>query len=329
MKLAVLGAGGIVPDFLEAASKIPRAEICAIYGRESSRSRMLAYQAQYGIPHLYMDYGQLLEDRQVEGVYVALPNHLHHEFAKKALEAKKHAIIEKPFASNGRQARELVELAEKNGVFVFEAISNLYMPNYKKTRELVKGLGKVKVVQMNFSQYSSRYDKFKEGVVLPVFDPEQSGGALMDINVYNVHFILGLFGKPQKISYHANIERGIDTSGVLLLEYPGFQCVAVGAKDCQAPASISIQGEEGYLYSTQPTNVYDGFSLGKGRGETEDFALNGGFPRLYHELMAFVGMVEGRDGGLFCKASRHSLDVMDVLDEARRQAGVAIGPING
>ncbi len=117
MKLAVLGAGGIVPDFLEAASKIPRAEICAIYGRESSRSRMLAYQAQYGIPHLYMDYGQLLEDRQVEGVYVALPNHLHHEFAKKALEAKKHAIIEKPFASNGRQARELVELAEKNGVF--------------------------------------------------------------------------------------------------------------------------------------------------------------------------------------------------------------------
>lgn len=325
MKTAILGAGTIVPDFLEATEKIPELEICAIFGREHSLAKMTELQKQYGITKIYHDYDKLLEDPEVEAVYVALPNHLHYAFAKKAAESKKHVIVEKPFASTYEQAKELIDIAEKNQVMMFEAISNQYMPNYRRTKELVKNLGDVKIVQLNYSQYSRRYDLFKEGIVLPVFDPKKSGGALMDLNVYNIHYVVGLFGKPDKIHYMANIERGIDTSGVLTMEYPSFQCVSVGAKDCKAPVSINIQGDKGFIHSDAPANVYGSFTYACNSGEPETIALNEGMPRLYYELKVFADMVVKRNYEEAGKYNQHTLDVMEILDKARRQVGIDFG----
>lgn len=325
MKTAVLGAGTIIPDFLQAADKIEELEVCAIFGRESSLARMREFQRQYGIEKIYHDYDQLLKDPQVEAVYVALPNHLHYTFAKKAVENKKHVIVEKPFASTYGQAEELVRIAGQNQVVVFEAISNQYMPNYQKTRELVKELGDIKIVQLNYSQYSRRYDLFKEGTTLPVFDPKKSGGALMDLNVYNIHYVTGLFGKPDNIRYIANIERGIDTSGILTMEYPGFKCVCVGAKDCKAPVSINVQGDKGYVHSDDPANVYGSFTFAHNGGEPRTIALNQGMPRLYYELRVFTELVTRGNGQEAREYNRHTLDVMEILDKARRQAGIDFG----
>lgn len=322
MKTAVLGAGSILPAFLEAAKKVEGLTVDAIFGRESSHAKLEALQKQHGIAKIYHDYGQLLEDGEVEAVYVALPNHLHYPFAKQALEKKKHVIVEKPFAGSYEQARELVELAQKQGMVIFEAISNQYLPNYRKTREILGKVGEVKIVQLNFSQYSRRYDQFKEGIVLPVFDPKQSGGALMDLNVYNIHYVLGLFGKPEKYRYIANLMRGIDTSGILTMEYPSFQCVCVAAKDCKAPASINIQGEKGVIYSGATANAYDEFSFLANSGEEEPYALNGGMPRLYYELNVFKELVKEKRYEEAARYNRHTLEVMEILDGARRQVGI-------
>lgn len=322
MKTAILGAGTIIPAFLEAAEKIENLEVYAIFGRESSLTKLEEFRRKYEIPQIYHDYDQLLNDPEVEVVYVALPNHLHYEFTKKAAEKKKHVIVEKPFASTYEQARELIDIAEQNHVMVFEAISNQYMPNYRKTRELVRNVGDVKIVQLNYSQYSRRYDLFKEGTVHPVFDPKKSGGALMDLNVYNIHYVLGLFGKPNKIHYIANIERGIDTSGILTMEYPSFQCVCIGAKDCRAPLSINIQGDKGYIHSDDQANVYGSFVFAYNNGEPETFALNEGMPRLYHELRVFADMVAGGNYEEARRYNQHTLEVMEILDEARRQVNI-------
>ena len=325
MKTAILGAGTIIPAFLEAAEKIEELENYAIFGQESDLPKMTEFQNEYGITKIYHDYDKLLEDREVEVVYVALPNHLHYVFAKKAAENKKHVIVEKPFASTYAQAKELIDIADRNQVMIFEAISNQYMPNYRKTRELVKELGDVKIVQINYSQYSRRYDLFKEGTVLPVFDPKKSGGALMDLNVYNIHYVLGLFGKPEKIHYIANIERGIDTSGILTMEYPDFQCVCVGAKDCKAPVSINIQGDKGFIHSDEPANVYSSFSFAYNNGELETIALNEEMPRLYYELKVFADMVINNNYGETREYNQHTLDVMEILEEARRQVNISFG----
>jgi predicted dehydrogenase len=283
---------------------------------------MAELKDKYGIQKIYHDYDALLADENVEVVYVALPNHLHYQFAKKAVESKKHVIVEKPFASSYEQAKELVDLARQNHVIIFEAISNQYMPNYNKTKELVKQLGDVKIVQLNYSQYSRRYDLFKEGTVLPVFDPKKSGGALMDLNVYNIHYVVGLFGKPDRIHYIANIERDIDTSGILTMEYPSFQCVCIGAKDCKAPVSINVQGDKGYIHSDYPANTYGSFVFELNNGERCEYALNEGMPRLYHELKTFTDLLKNGNESEAEMYNQHSLDVMEILDNARRQVKI-------
>jgi len=136
---------------------------------------------------------------------------------------------------------------------------------------------------------------------------------------------VGLFGKPDKIHYIANVERGIDTSGILTLEYPSFQCVSVGAKDCKAPVSINVQGDRGFIHSDDPANVYNSFSFAYNSGGPETFALNEGMPRLYHELKIFADMAVRKDFKEAREYNQHTLDVMEILDEARRQVNIDFG----
>ena len=323
MKVAVLGAGTIVPDFLKAVDTVTGLEAYCIMGMPSDDEKMNLLAQKHNLEKIYHSIDEVLADENVEVVYNALPNHLHYAFTKKAIEAKKNCIVEKPFCSNYVQAKELIDLAKEYGVNVFEAISNQYMPNYKKTKELVQEVGDVKIVQLNYSQYSRRYDQFKAGITLPVFDPKKSGGALMDLNVYNIHYVLGLFGKPASIHYYANIEKGIDTSGVLTMQYPTFQVVSVAAKDCKAPVSINVQGDKGYIHSDMPANVYGSFSYGLNSGEATEYSLNEGKERLYYELQEFSDAIHGNKE-VFAIYDQHTLDVQEILDEARRQVGVEV-----
>ena len=320
MNVAILGAGLIVPDFLEAISLVDELTPYAIMGVEKDLERMQEFKAQYNIEKIYHYIDDVLADEFVEVVYVALPNFLHYEFSKKALEAKKNVICEKPFTSNLKEAQELIRVAKENGVHIFEAITNQYLPSYKKTKELLPTLGDLKIVELNYSQYSRRYDAFKEGQILPVFDPNKSGGALYDLNVYNVHFIVGLFGRPTGVHYYPNIEKGIDTSGILVLEYPTFKAVLIGAKDCKAPVCINLQGDQGYIHSDIPANVYDVFKAGLNLGEEKEYNLNEGKPRLYYEMVAFVEAM--KNPVLFDQYDQHSLEVMEVLTNARNDAGI-------
>ena len=144
----------------------------------------------------------------------------------------------------------------------------------------------------------------------------------MDLNVYNIHFVLGIFGKPLAVNYIANVEKGIDTSGILTMKYPTFQCVCIGAKDCKAPVSINLQGDKGYIHSDDPANVYNAFSFGYNSGEVEDFSLNDGRPRLYYEMKVFAELAAGRKYEQAEVYVQHTLDVMHVLDEARHQVGI-------
>lgn len=205
---------------------------------------------------------------------------------------------------------------------LFEAISNQYLPNYKKTKELLSELGDIKIVQLNYSQYSSRYDKFKQGEIAPVFDPKKSGGALMDLNVYNIYYIVGLFGVPKNILYTANVEKGIDTSGILILEYSTFKCVAIGAKDCKAPLSINIQGDKGYIHSESAANCYDDFMFAKNFEEEMRYSLNDNKHRLYYELEEFLELYENENYDKFYEYNEKSLIVMKIVEMACKQIGL-------
>ena len=240
MKLGIVGSGKIVQEFLPWLASCRAFEVAALCSTQRSADKAAALCAQYGVPLHVTDYGQLLA--AVDVVYIALPNLLHTAYAKAALEAGRHVIVEKPLAPCAGEAAALSALAHRKGCFLFEAVTTQYLENYRKLRQLLPRVGQVKLVQCNFSQYSSRYDAFCAGQTAPVFDPQQAGGALMDLAVYNVSYIVGLFGEPQQVHYAANVEKGIDTSGILTMDYRSFEAVSIAAKDCAARPGMSSRG---------------------------------------------------------------------------------------
>jgi len=321
MKLGIIGAGMIVKEFLTITPHLKDIELTAIYGRKSAEEKMNEFKNKYKIKNIFYNYDELLNS-DIDAVYIALPNNLHFEFAKKALEANKNVIIEKTITSTYKEALILSDLAKQKQLFIFEAITNQYFPNYKKIKELLPTLGNIKIVQCNYSQYSSRYNSFKEGNILPAFDPKFSGGALMDLNIYNIHYAVGLFGKPENIEYYPNVERGIDTSGILILDYVTFKCVCVGAKDCKAPIANNIQGDKGCIYQDTPANVCERFELLMNDGTSSKINENDYEHRMVNEFIEFADMIKNNDLEKCYKMLEHSLIVSEVQTIARHKGGI-------
>ncbi len=320
MKLGIIGTGKIVREFLPWLAGAPAIELAALCSTERSAPLAAQLCESYGIPLRFTDYAQLL--READTVYIALPNVLHAEYARAALAAGRNAIVEKPLAASASEARALAQLAREKGVFLFEAMTTQYLENYRRLRELLPRVGPVRLVHCSFSQYSSRYDAFCAGQTPPVFDPEQAGGALMDLNVYNISYIVGLFGEPQQVHYSANIERGIDTSGILTMEYSSFKAVSIAAKDCAAPARYVIQGTKGYLLQKSTANVCGPLTLHLNGGGEEHYSLNGKRARCAAEFEAFARAIDAGDQELCGRMLDTSLAVSRVLTAARRSAGI-------
>lgn len=320
MKLAIAGTGQIVRTVLPYLREWgwETAAICATE-RSAGKGRELA--GQCGCQKVFTDYAAMLAEAEADAVYLGVPNSLHAMMGKQALLTGWNVIIEKPIASNLREAQELASLARQKKLFLYEAITTVYQPDYASLKEQLDRIGAVRLVSCNYSQYSSRYDAFCRGELHPAFDPEKSGGALMDLNLYNIHWLLGLFGAPDQVEYHANTERGIDTSGILLLQYPGFQAVSIAAKDCASPGRYLIQGTKGYLIQTTPANECGAVTLHLNNGMEEIFHTPTQH-RMEAEFCTFARQMQEGDLNACYLMLVHSLEVSRIQTQARLSAGI-------
>ena len=293
MKVGIAGTGKIVREFLNMQKDQERIEVTALVCRPQSEKTGRELAEQYGIPALYTDYETFLKEAEMDAVYLGIVNQMHAFYAEKALLAGRNVINEKPFTST---------------------------VNY--IQEHLKDLGKLTMVQANFSQYSSRYDKYLAGEVLPAFDPAASGGSLMDINIYNLHFTAGLFGMPESVHYYPRIGfNGIDTSGTAVLEYPDFHAVLSGAKDSDSPGYAIVQGEKGYIkVNGIPSQVAE--LTVRINGETRTFTENRSAHRMVDEMLEFDRILTEKDWEKADRLLEHSLTVMKILETARKSGGI-------
>lgn len=322
INVGIIGSGGIVPSFLDATKAVKGYKYIGI-ASPHSEDRMKDLCEKYGISYYSLDNEKVLTDPKIQVIYVAVPNAEHYPIAKRALECGKHVIVEKPFTGNYRQAKELIDLAAEKNLIIFEAITVRHKPNYYKMKELLPQLGDIKMVDINFSQYSSRYDKFKKGIVLPTFDPKHAGGSLMDLGVYSIHFVLGLFGEPKGVRYFANVTKGIDTSGTLVMDYGPFKATIVTCKDCKAPLNTCIQGDAGYLRSPQASSVIDWFEHVLNDGTSTKYRLNKdhGIGH-FNEYKEFRRIFTEKDMECARYWNEETLKVQKILDAAREDAGI-------
>ncbi|MCO4479348.1 NAD-dependent oxidoreductase [Streptococcus infantarius subsp. infantarius] len=316
MKLAILGTGKIVEEVLPVLKEINGIELSAILSTPRSIEKAEKLAELYAISQASSDYDSILANPDVDTVYVALPNHLHYDYAKKALLAGKHVICEKPFTLTLAEFEDLAKISEQKNRILLEAITNQYLGNFASIKANLAKLGDIKIVECNYSQYSSRYDAFKRGEIAPAFDPAKGGGALRDLNIYNIHLVVGLFGKPERVQYLANMERGVDTSGILIMDYGNFKAACIGAKDCSADIKSTIQGNKGSIAVLGPTNSMPELSLslnGQSMTMINENSLN---HRMHDEFVAFQAIIEHEDMTATKLALDHSHLVMEVLDQA-------------
>lgn len=327
MKLAIIGSGMIVKDFLPIVKDLPDIELKAIVGTERSKETVKMLQSQYGINESYTNYQECLEQADIDTVYIAVPNHLHFIYAKKALECGKHVICEKPFTLKLEELEELEVLSIQKDLVLVEAITNQFLSNYSAIKNTLNTLGKIKIIDCNFSQHSSRYDRFKNGELLPAFNPKMGGGALMDLNIYNIHFVVGLLGMPKNVQYLPNMEQGIDTSGILTLQYPETQVVCIAAKDCTRTLTSKtvIQGENGAMIVKGSNNIVEQFDVLLDDQEPLKINKNIHVHRMYEEFKVFSKVIMDHDMEFVRKHLEHSKMVMNVVEKALASAELRLG----
>ena len=206
LTIGSVGTSAIMKLMQQAIAATPGVTAQAAYSRDETRGREFAQAA--GIPEHYTDYEAMLTREDIDAVYIASPNRFHLEQAVRAMEHKKHVILEKPAAVRKGDAERLVQTAEKHGVFCFEAISTLFMPNYLALKERLPQLGRVRRAEIAYGQYSSKYDAYLRGENPNIFNPEMEAGALNDMGVYCVHVAVDLFGPPETVDYQGEYEIG-------------------------------------------------------------------------------------------------------------------------
>lgn len=318
MKLGVIGTGAITRSMLAEYRRCEQFEIDAICSRREETGRAMA--EEFSIPKVYTELSDMLADPQIGIVYVATPNSIHFGQTRAALLAGKHVICEKPFTPTVAETDELIALAKEKHLLLLEAITTAHHPHYQYIRENLPRLGRLKVVTATFCQFSSRYPALLAGNPSPVLNHAFAGGALMDINLYNIHFIVGLFGAPKSVRYFPNRhESGVDTSGMLVLEYEDFLCQCTGAKDCAARNGVQIIGEDGYMEITPSSSNCQSVELNL-RGQ-EKVSLRLPENPWYYEVQDLGRIVAGEDYAYSYESLEVTRRVVEVLEKARKYAG--------
>ena len=202
----------------------------AVASRKLSRAKRL--QKQYDIAKAYGSYQELIDDPEIDGIYIPLPNNLHHPWALRALDAGKHVLCEKPLALNAIEAREMMDKAKDCGLVLMEGLMYRFQPRIKHIQKLIGTgvIGAPKIVRAAFTFHALDKENFR-------FVPEMGGGALLDVGGYCVSICRLMFqSEPTEVQAFSDIgETGVDLTTTAILKFPEGK---MGVIECSFTSSL-------------------------------------------------------------------------------------------
>jgi D-xylose 1-dehydrogenase (NADP+, D-xylono-1,5-lactone-forming) len=247
-KWGILGNAAIARKcMIPAIFSSNNSRIQALASRNPEKAESLA--TKYDISRLYSRYESVIEDKQVDIVYIPLPNHLHKEWSIKALRAGKHVLCEKPLACNAAEAVEMAEVASKNGLHLMEALMYRFHPRSRAIHKMVSQgkIGAPRLVRVSFCFHiEEQILKKKENVRLI----KKGGGALLDVGCYGVsvaRWMMGEDPESAQAAAHFNSE-GVDIHAVGVLRFRNGGLAAIEASFISAlQQTYTIVGETGSI----------------------------------------------------------------------------------
>ncbi|WP_309080219.1 Gfo/Idh/MocA family oxidoreductase [Zhihengliuella sp.] len=318
LRWGVLATGSIARMFTRDA-RLAGLEVAAVGSRSEAAAR--AFAEEHGIARAYGSYEALAADPQVDIVYVATPHPHHCAAARMLLEHGKHALVEKPFTLNRREAESLRDLARSRGLLVMEAMWTRYLPHMIRIRELIaaEALGEIRAVAADHTQSLPADPAHRLNAL------ELGGGALLDLGIYPISLAWDLLGEPTSVKASGRLgETGADTEVATVCTHAGGALsTSLSSSRAAGPNSAHIIGSKGRIdihrvwYTAADFTVY-----GVDGGVVEQYASEiPGRGMQYQALAAERYVAEGRlEGDLLTLDD--SVGIMGTLDEIRRQLGV-------
>lgn len=325
LRWGFLGAGGIstviADDFQLAGLKIQ-----AVGTRNISGAN--AFADRFNVPNRHEGYEALVNDPEVDIVYISTIQPLHAEHALLAIAAGKHVLVEKPFAMNARQAKQVQDAAAAKGVFVMEAMWTRFLPSMQEAFKVINSgqIGDVRFVTADHSQY------LPESFAPRLWDPAMGGGALLDLGIYPVSFFSRLLGAPAGIAAKATItDRGVDLMTSSVFTYStGAQAAMTTSMEVFGPITASVVGTLGRIdldtsfYEHTTFTVYEtdlsresGVQKKVRRYEDKIEGRGMQYQALEVERCIHAGLTESPIMSL-----DETVSIMETMDEIRKQTGV-------
>lgn len=318
IKWGILSTGWIAHKFVTALQVAENCEIYAVGSRNLDSAQKFA--SQFNIPKFYGSYEELVEDPEVDVIYIATPHNLHLENTLLALNHNKHVLCEKPMGVNQKEVTILVEKAKEKNLFLMEAMWSRFLPNIIKTKELIDSgeIGEVKLLTIYFCTLSNQGPEQRH------FNIDLCGGTILDIGIYNIFLSLLLLGKPKSFTAQALLnDQGCDITSSYTFEYENNLTSKMYASFiAESPIVAEIQGSKGKI-----TLEHLWFCPGKvtlkyddGREQVFDFKVKNTGYECEAEEVANCILAGKTQSDLW--SWNHSLELVNIMDSIRKECGI-------
>lgn len=323
IRWGILGPGRIAHSFAKDLRLTKTSELVAVASRNLDRATDFAkeFEAKYA----YASYEELFNSTEVDVIYIATPHTHHAALAIEAMEHGKHVLCEKPMGINTDEVKRMIAAANKNKVFLMEALWTRFNPSIRKIKEMVDAnkIGSLGYLQADFAFYA--LDREEEGRLL---NPALAGGSLLDIGIYPIFLAYLMLGKPTKILASSNFHHtGAEIQTSLIFEYDNAHAMLYSGLSSNSEMKAKITGRDGSIYIHPRWHETNGFTI-ESKGEKEDVlepTIGKGYTYEIEEVNSclFTGKLESS-----LWSHKNSLELMEILDQIRKQTGITF-PFEG
>lgn len=316
-RIGLMGAGNIAGTMANTVNGMKGITLYAVASRSEEKAR--AFAGKYGAKKAYGSYEEMLQDDRVDLVYIATPHSEHYDNAMLCIKYGKPVLCEKAFTANAKQAREVLEYAEQEKVFITEAIWTRYMPMVDMIKDVLsRGLiGRPMFLSANLSYELEHVQR--------LWDPALAGGSLLDLGVYPINFASIFFGTniAKVSSFCTYTETGVDRQETITIQYTDGRVASLTASHCcVGDRKGIIQGTDGFMV-IENINNYESFTVYNRDGKK---ILYKKAPKQItgYEYEVTACMQALKKGALECPQMPHkeTIRIMEFMDGLRREWGI-------
>lgn len=319
VRFGIIGTGVIAHAFAKDAITLENVELVAVTSRTPKNT--VDYAKEYNIPKSYPSVEQLLADESITAVYIATLHPTHTSYAVQALNAGKHVLCEKPAALNEQQMQKIIHAATCNKKLFMEAMTVGFNPIYQQMKLMLKQgvIGELLAVHAFDGKISSKIHKHR---------PDQAGGALMDMGIYNAFLITDLCGKPDSVWAKKRMSKWqVDGAITFGTQHGDIQTVSYCTMDTQSLNQAILMGSEGSLILQTPWTSTSGFTHINQSGKYVYHTIEHNL-WLGHELRSFAQTIIEGKGENEIMPYEKSLNMIQLLDQVRACVGITLTEVD-